>query len=55
MTSTVNVPASNTWNTYVISSNEIPSDTTSVRIRFLQSTSGGDTNTYVTNCKLELQ
>lgn len=54
MLSTVTVPSSHSWGTYTISSNEIPSDANSVRIRLLQSTSTAGTKTYVTNCILKI-
>lgn len=54
MVSSVNVPSSQTWGTYIISSNEIPQDTTSVRIRIYNSTSTSTTKSYITNCILKI-
>lgn len=54
MVSSVNVPASQAWSTYIISSNEIPSDTTSIRIRIYNSTTTSTTKTYITNCILKI-
>jgi len=54
MTSIVEIPASQNWGTYTITSTEIPSDTTSVRIRLLQSTTIVNTKTYITNCNLKI-
>ena len=50
MVSSVNVPVSQMWSTYIISSNKIPSDTNSVRIRAYNSTNTTITKTFVTNC-----
>ena len=54
MTNFVEIPASQNWRTYTITSTEIPPDTTSVRIRLLQATNIVDTKTYITNCNLKI-
>lgn len=54
MVSAINVPASQTWGTYIISSNTIPSDTTSLRIRIYNSTTTSTTKSYITNCILKI-
>lgn len=54
MVSSVNVPASQSWGTYIISSNEIPQDTTGVRIRIYNSTTTSTTKSYITNCILNI-
>lgn len=54
MISSVNIPSSQSWAEYTIYSNEIPSGTTSVRIRILQATTTANTKTYITNCILKI-
>lgn len=53
-TSEIQIPASSTWQTYTLSSSEIPEDANSIRIRILQNNTVENTVTYLTNCKLQI-
>ena len=52
--SDIQIPASSTWQTYTLSSSEIPEDANSIRIRILQNNTVENTVTYLTNCKLQI-